>query len=146
MSLLQQDVYDPKMVLLENGTLTKFSRKKIRMESFSTRGQAAHQIIAAMKENSAHGTMELIFVVKLDTGRVHATGTVTIQLVLEAIPKNTPYGIIVNQIEPKVHEELFSGNRQNFEELCVCLNQGRQHKKTLIHFIECDGKLRGRVL
>jgi len=112
------------------------------LADFKTRGQAAYQITAAMKENSAHGTMKLIFVVKLDTGRVRATDTVTIQLVLEALPENTPYGIIVNHIEPNVYEELFS-NHYNFQELCVCLNQGRQNKTTLIHFIECDGKLTG---
>eukprot|EP00581_Thalassiosira_minuscula_P016983 CAMPEP_0183715010 /NCGR_PEP_ID=MMETSP0737-20130205/9390_1 /TAXON_ID=385413 /ORGANISM="Thalassiosira miniscula, Strain CCMP1093" /LENGTH=430 /DNA_ID=CAMNT_0025944061 /DNA_START=77 /DNA_END=1366 /DNA_ORIENTATION=+ len=113
------------------------------LSDYSTRGEAAKEITKAIKDNCAHGNMKLIFVVKLDAGRVRATDTVTIQLVLDAFPQDTAYGIVVNQVSPQVLKKLFSntGERSSLQKLGVCLNQGRDNTTTYIHFIPLDPKL-----
>jgi len=115
------------------------------LSDFSTREKAAEEITKALKENSKHGNMKVIFLVKLDSGRVRATDTVSMKLVLDALPQDMPYGIVINQVSEHTHDRLFlkddATGRSNFEQLSVCLNQGRGNKTPFIEFYLFDTKL-----
>lgn len=110
------------------------------MSDNRTPDKAAKEITMAIRDNASFGNLKLFFVLTLDNGRVRATDTTTIKLVLDTLPANTPYGIIVNQIGPKSLQKLNS-DRKNFEKLVVTLNQGRENQTTDIHLIEKDENL-----
>eukprot|EP00918_Siedleckia_nematoides_P054835 GHVU01119760.1.p1 GENE.GHVU01119760.1~~GHVU01119760.1.p1 ORF type:complete len:485 (-),score=79.00 GHVU01119760.1:1679-3085(-) len=78
------------------------------------RKQAAQEIEKALKQN---GSYRIVFIVKEDSGRVRAQDATTMKLVLDALPKDAPFGIVVNQISPKVYEILESGKRDLAEDM-----------------------------
>lgn len=111
------------------------------LSDFKTRKDAAAEITKAIKKSSQEeGSLKLIFVLTLESGRVRATDTTTMKLVLDALPQNTQYGILVNQIYPKIVDKLYS-DQDNLDKLYTCLNQGRQNKTVHIHLIEIDKNL-----
>ena len=76
------------------------------------REKAAAAITRALKQN---GVYKLLFVVKLDAGRVRAADAATMRLVLDAVPKHVPYGILVNQVGAAVYRHVQEGT-QGFRE------------------------------
>jgi GTP-binding protein EngB required for normal cell division len=105
-----------------------------------TRDDAAKEITAALRENTTHGNLKLIFVITFNDGRVRTTDAATINLVLDALPENTPYGIIVNKIGTKALEQVRTVPK-HLEQLTVHLNLGRENKTSFLHFIEHDEEL-----
>ncbi|VEU38784.1 unnamed protein product [Pseudo-nitzschia multistriata] len=112
------------------------------LSDLATRKNAAREITNAIRENSNSGQMKLVFVLTLEQGRVRATDSTTIKLVLDFLPKGTPYGIVVNQIPSNTCKKLFS-NRENQLKLFTILNYGRENKTPHICLVRYDDELSG---
>ena len=90
------------------------------------RQKAADEIGKALK--TQHGHYQLIFVVTLEDGRVRPADVATINLVLDALPKDksVPYGIIINKISKKMIGKL-EANLDGRSQMLACLNAGRDN-------------------
>jgi len=114
------------------------------LSDYSTNEKAADEITKALRNNAMNGNMKLIFVVKLECGRVRGSDTGTIGSVLDALPQDTKYGIIVNQVSQKFFEKLLTHSVAEgtiLQKVDVCLNQGRENKTPNIHYFPLDAKL-----
>ena len=88
------------------------------------REKAAREIEAGMKQN---GNYRILFVVTLRSGRVSPADAATIRLVLEAIPKEVPYAIIVNKLTSKIFTLLLDENSPQREKIYLSLiPEGRE--------------------
>lgn len=68
------------------------------------RAAAIEEITKALKTGQRH--LKLVFLVTLQTGKVRAEDVTTIKLILDSLPGDIKYGIIVNQVTPKVFEKI----------------------------------------
>jgi GTP-binding protein EngB required for normal cell division len=75
-----------------------------------TREDAAKEIAKALRQEGAY---KLFFVVTLEAGRVRPQDALTIRLVLEALPDDVSYGIVINKVSDKLREKL--QDEQNFQ-------------------------------
>jgi len=75
------------------------------LDDNTLRKAAAAAITEALRQN---GFYKLVFVVLTDDGRVRPSDAITIKLVLDAIPEYVPYGIVVNQVRPKLLAKIES--------------------------------------
>ena len=65
--------------------------------------QAAKEITKALRQK---GSIQIIFVMKLNDGRIVPSQTATLQKTLDAIQQPIDFGIIINQVAPEVMKEL----------------------------------------
>jgi GTP-binding protein EngB required for normal cell division len=87
------------------------------------RQKAAEEICEALK--TKHGRYQLIFVVTQEAGRIRPADVTTINLVLDALPKDRPmpYGIILNKISKQLMKKL-SADSDDCNRMLACLNAG----------------------
>lgn len=95
----------------------------------SIRKKAAAEITRALKQD---GEYRIVFVVTLNNGRCSSEDAVTMKLVLDAIPKDVPYGIIVNQIKPMQYKLLLEGGEE-MQSVLLSLFEG--HRPTTDIFL-----------
>ena len=97
------------------------------------RKTAAAEISKALKSGDDH--YKLIFVVTVEAGRVRPADGVTMKLVLDALPPNVPYGIIINKVTKKIINKINSDTHA-LKTLLACLNEGRDNPTAYIHLYE----------
>jgi len=73
------------------------------------REQAAAQIEEALKQNKSY---KIVFVVKLDSGRIRGVDMTTINVVCDAIKTNFEYGLVFNQVPEKSIKKI-EGSEKN---------------------------------
>ena len=82
------------------------------LEDIEKQDQAAREIEAALKHNNNY---KIIFVAKLDSGRIRTNDLLTINRICEAIKNPFEYGIVFNQVSKRVIEKM--GQKQALEYL-----------------------------
>jgi energy-coupling factor transporter ATP-binding protein EcfA2 len=68
-----------------------------------TRKEAALEIAKGLKQN---GLYRIIFIVRLNDGRCTGDDAATIKVVLDAVPSDVPFAIILNQCSPEEKADL----------------------------------------
>lgn len=102
--------------------------------------KAAEEITKALQKD---GNYHIFFVVKLDDGRVRPADTATMQLVLESAPIKE-YGVIINNVEEDVVEELKDDESGAMENVRTRLNAGLVPPSDHFYVIGRDRKLAGK--
>mmetsp|Transcript_41957 Transcript_41957/g.96297 ORF Transcript_41957/g.96297 Transcript_41957/m.96297 type:complete len:565 (-) Transcript_41957:63-1757(-) len=135
-----EDLYFPSGISIGSGLTYQFDIKQVGRHCFmdtpglsdiQKRQQAADAITQALRRG---GHYKIAFVVTLENGRVRADDLATMKLVLDAAPI-TNYGILVNQVQPKVLDRLLG--RNGFKEQAA-----GQLKEILVHLM---GTMEGRA-
>eukprot|EP00918_Siedleckia_nematoides_P022229 GHVU01047772.1.p1 GENE.GHVU01047772.1~~GHVU01047772.1.p1 ORF type:complete len:283 (+),score=46.76 GHVU01047772.1:1279-2127(+) len=78
------------------------------LEDVETKERAAKEIKRSLSQG---GYYRIVFVVKDDSGRVRAQDATTLKLVLDALPKDVPFAVVVNDLSPKVCTTFVTGSR-----------------------------------
>ncbi|KAJ9455829.1 hypothetical protein DIPPA_11672 [Diplonema papillatum] len=100
------------------------------------RKKAAAEISTALR---ATGKYKLVFVVTQESGRVRPQDVTTIKLVLDALPEDVPYGLVVNKVSSKLMQTLTSDS-QALRTFFTALNCG--HRATpFFHFEQFSAEL-----
>eukprot|EP00178_Gracilaria_changii_P013247 TRINITY_DN37450_c0_g1_i1.p1 TRINITY_DN37450_c0_g1~~TRINITY_DN37450_c0_g1_i1.p1 ORF type:complete len:315 (+),score=39.29 TRINITY_DN37450_c0_g1_i1:33-977(+) len=88
---LEQDSHTPNTFWGDTPGLSDINRRK----------KAAEEIEKAMKQN---GYYRIVFVLTLESGRFRPDDILTMKLVLDVIPKQVPFGIIINKVSLRIYE------------------------------------------
>eukprot|EP00923_Selenidium_pygospionis_P027864 GHVN01050379.1.p1 GENE.GHVN01050379.1~~GHVN01050379.1.p1 ORF type:complete len:189 (+),score=27.08 GHVN01050379.1:287-853(+) len=89
---------------------------------------------------SQHGKYRVIFVVQLNSGRVSGADSATIARVLGAVPKDTPFGIVINKASEKFIQNV---KKECIQDILLCLQEGSNRAITHYHITEMDSDLEG---
>jgi hypothetical protein len=73
------------------------------LDDVEKRDQAAREIEEALKHNNNY---KIVFVAKIDSGRIRTNDLLTINRICEAIKTSFEYGIIFNQVSKRVIEKM----------------------------------------
>ena len=109
------------------------------LDDIDKRKEAAQEIEKGMKQN---GKYRIVFVVQLREGRVLPADATVIELVLQAIPENIQFGIVLNKLTFDELEGLADVN--NLNKVVTSLTKNTRYTNHVLPICE-DNSIKGKT-